>query len=256
MAQQPGRELKTLKRAFDIIDAIEDLDGATVTQIAQHLDISPGTAHGYLTTLEQSRYLVQRGDEYNIGMKFLCIGGYASAQIDGYKFIKQKIEELAEKTGERAQFIVEEHGLGIYVYTVTANSAVEIDAHVGKERRLHASAAGKSILAHMPEEKAEEIIDRWGLPPITDKTITERDELERKLDQIREDGYSQNMEESVQGLRAVGAPIEDAKGQVLGALSVSAPSKRMQGERLTEDIPMHLLGTTNEIELKIVHTQG
>lgn len=249
-----SRTLATVERAVEVIDAVESLDGAGVTELAEHLDMARSTVHGYLSTLERNQYLVKEDDEYYVGLKLLRLGGYTSNRKPGYKFGMQKVKELARETGERAQFIVEEHGIGTYIHTETEDSAVRIDARIGKKAYLHASAAGKSIMAKLPEERLDEIIDRWGLPQLTENTITDRETLEEELAEASERGYSFNQDESVIGLRAVGVPVMDASGEVLGSLSISAPSNRMQGEYFTEELPRLLLGATNEVELNIAYS--
>jgi len=253
MDERGGRKLQTVETAVEVVEAVQRLDDTRVSKVAEYLELAPSTAHGYLSTLTETRFLVQEGDQYNLGLRFLTMGGHACNNIKGYNYIKQKTKELAETTGERAQFITEENGIGVYVFTITEDSAVEIGARVGKERHLHASAAGKAILAHLPEHRVQTIVEEWGLPEITENTITDFDNLTMELNEVKDDGFSRNNEESVDGLRAVGAPICGAGGEVIGALSVSAPAKRMHGERFTDEVPMDLLGTANEIELHIAH---
>jgi len=245
--------LETLNRTIQIVEALEELDGAGVTELADYLDLPPSTIHGYLSTLEENRCLIKEGKEYNIGLWFLVQGGYASVRKKGFRLAKQKVKELATETGERAQLHVEEHGRGIYLHTESHENAVQIDARIGKETHLHASAAGKSILANLPERRVDEIIDRWGLPLITAHTITDRDELEDELESIRKRGFSFNYSESVEGLRACGVPVTNPDGSILGALSVSGPANRMQGDWFEEELPQLLLGSANEIELNIAY---
>ena len=247
------RSLATVERAIAVVEAVESLDGAGVSDVAAHLDLPPSTAHGYLSTLERNRFLVKEGGTYHIGMRFLHLGGYASERKPAYRFAKRKVKELAAETGERTQFIVEEHGRGTYLYTETGDSAVQIDARIGKENYLHASAAGKAILASLPRDRVDEIVEAWGLPRVTENTITDRAELDAELEAVRERGYGFNEDESVVGLCAVGVPVTGDDGEVLGALSVSAPSNRMQGEYFTEEVPRLLLGAANEVELNITY---
>lgn len=245
------RGLKTIETASEVIDTVQALDGVRVSELADELDIAQSTAHGYLSTLEDTRYVVKKGDEYHVGLKFLNIGGYAKQRDEGYEIASQKVKDLAIETDERAQFIVEEHGRGIYLQTETGDKAVQINARIGKEVRLHASSAGKAILASLPESEVESILDRWGLPRLTENTITSRDQLYENLEEIRDRGYAFNREESVSGLRAVGVPVTTSQDTLIGGLSVSGPSNRMQDEWFHHDLPKLLLGTVNEIELKV-----
>lgn len=253
MRSQPVSEtLSTVHRAFEVIDVLRDLEGARVTELATELDVAPSTAHKYLATLEAEKCVIKEGDEYHVGLEFLDIGTYAKYRKKGYRLCTQKVTEIAQETGERVQFVVEEHGLGIYLDTEASDeNAVMIDRRDGVHRHLHATAAGKAILAELPEHRADEIIDRHGLPAETDRTITDRDALFEELAGIREDGIAYNDEESVEGLRAVGVPVFRPNGLVLGAFSMSAPSNRLRGSRYREEVPNVLLGHANEIELNL-----
>jgi len=247
----PRNRVKALEKTFSIVESLEELDGGRVTEVATHLDYPPSTVHSHLSTLEHWGLVVKEGDEYHVGLRWLTFGGYAITRKDEYTLAVEKTKEIARTTGERAQFVVEEHGRGIYVATETGEAAVQIDARIGKRNFLHASAAGKAILAHCPSEKIDAMIDRWGLKSLTEQTITERDALEAELAAVRERGYSMNDGESISGLRAVGASIRGANGEVIGSISVSGPSNRLTGARFDDELPSLLQGVTNEIELKL-----
>lgn len=243
--------LSTVERAFEILHTVHDLEGARVSELASELDMAPSTAYKYLASLQEVGYVVKEGDEYNVALKFLWLGTYAKHRKDGYRFSIEKVQEIAEETGERAQFVVEENGRGIYLHTEASKpTAVETDRRAGTSRYLHASASGKAILANLPESRVEEILDIHGLPAETPDTITDEGELFDELAEIRDTGIAFNDEESVAGLRAVGVPVkENIDGFVLGSLSVSGPSNRLTGDVFREDIPDLLLGYANEIEL-------
>lgn len=253
MAQSSGSQtLSTVRRTFEVVDFLRENEGARVAEVAEHLDIAPSTAHKHLTTLEEEMCVIKEGDEYQVGLGFLDIGSYAKYRKKGYRLCAQKVSEIAEETGERVQFVVEEHGLGIYVDVEADNeNAVMIDRRAGVQRYLHSTAAGKAILAQLSTDRVEEIVDRHGLPAETDNTITDTAELLEELETIRETRRAYNDEESVEGLRAVGVPVIQPDGFVLGAFSLSAPSNRLKGDRYREEVPNILLGHANEIELNL-----
>ena len=251
MAENNGT-LSTVHRAFEVVDTIRELDSARPAEIADQLDIPHSTLHKYLKTLEQERYLVQEGNQYHVGLEFLDLGTHAKFRKQEYRLCSEKVSQIAEETGERAQFVVEEHGYGIYLNTeASTENAVMIDRRDGINRSLHATASGKAILSQLPEERVDEIIDDRGLPAETDQTITERDELFEELERVREAGIAFNDEESVEGLRAVGVPVVHPDGSVLGAFSTSSPSNRLKGIRFRDEVPDILLGYANEAELNL-----
>lgn len=246
------KTLSTLHRGFRVIEQIREMDGARVTELASEMDIAPSTAHKYLATLVEEGYVVKEGDEYHVGTKFLDLATYVKNRKRGYSLCIQKVGVLAEKTGERAQFVVEEHGRGVYIETQSiSENAVRMNRHPGMTRPLHATSDGKAILAHLPEHRREKIIEEHGLSSETDRTITDKEQLLEELEQIRETGVAYNDEESVDGLRAVAVPVIGANDMVVGALSVSGPSNRLRGETYTEELPTLLLAQANEVELKI-----
>lgn len=244
-----GRTVQSVDTAFDIIEALVELDGAGVTELADHLGLSKGAVHTHLATLEGNDYV--RGDDgvYRIGLRFFNVGQYARRQIGFLEVAKREVDTLSESTGYRTQLTVEEHGFGHVLHISAGDGAIEADNPIGSRGHLHCTAVGKAILAHLPEERAEEIVDRRGLPARTDRTITDREALREELARIRERGVAHNDEESMPGLRAVGAPIKDADGDVLGAISVSGPLSGMDNETFYEEIPAKLANATDVIRI-------
>lgn len=245
-----GRRLQTVEISLDVIDVIQELGGATIAEIASELELAESTVHGHVRTLEHNEYLIKENGEYHLGATFLNKGGAVKNRRKEYQLIGDCVEKLAEETGERAQFIVEEHGKGTYLHMATGDDAVHIDARLGKQSLLHHSAAGKAILSQYPRDQVAEIIDRWGMPQTTENTITRRDELFEELERTHEHRYALNMEESIEGLRAVGSAV-GTEDEVLGAISISGPTFRMKGDWLEEEIPDIIRGVTNEINLNI-----
>jgi DNA-binding IclR family transcriptional regulator len=245
---------KTTETSLDIVDAIRELNGATIPEISEYLGSSDSTVHRHLVSLQDYGYVVNSEDEYHIGLRFLTLGGYAQQQIIAYPKIKEKVDQLAAKTGERAQFIVEEKGMRVYLYTEVGESAVQTGAHIGRRGPLHVSAAGKSILANLPEDRVSEILEEHGLSGGGKRSISNREELDETLETVRERGYAFNRQETTEGVNAVGAPVLDNAGAVIGALSISGPAHRLKGDRLLETCSEHVLAAANELELHITHS--
>lgn len=245
--------VKAVETLFDILEFVHQGDGVTISEAASALDYAKSTVHRHLSTLEQRGYVVNE-DGYYVGLRFLEFGEDARNRRRAYQLAKEKVEELAEKTDERAQFLVEEHGEAVYIHRAVGNHAVRTDPGIGKRIPLHATASGKGILAAMPPEKVSRIIEQAAFEQITDKTITDPETLYDELAQIRDRGYAFNREENLDGLHAVGVPVRGPEGTVIGGLSVSGPSHRFTGERFEEELPSLLLGTANELELNIAHS--
>ncbi|KAB1187494.1 MULTISPECIES: IclR family transcriptional regulator [Haloferax] len=250
----PSRTLSTVDMSVNVIRALEELNGARAADLVEHLDISKSTVYNHLATLSKNNLVVKEDDTYHLSLQFLLLGEYVRNQQLLYQVGKEEVESLAEKTGEYAHLSTEQHGLRISLFKVRGEQAVGGEYQRSKTQRpdnLHTSSTGKAILAYLPRSRVEEIIDRHGLPKKTDASITDREELFDELDTIRDRGFACNDEEEIEGLRAVGAPIRDRNGTVLGALSVSAPTSRMKGDQFHDVIPGMVTSTANVIEVNM-----
>jgi len=247
------RSVKTTETVFTVIEYLHGNDGARLRDIAEDLDQAKSTLHRHLATLTQREYVVKEGDEYHVGARFIDLGQHARSRRPAYEMAKQVVEEIADETGERAQFIIEEHGWAVYIHRTRGSNAVRTDPGIGKRIPMHLTSAGKAILAHYPRERVEEIIDHRGLDSATPNSITEREALFKELEDIRERGFSFNNQENIEGLRAVGVPILSPEDEVIGALSVAGPTRRLKGDRYEVELPDYLLGIANELELNIAY---
>jgi len=245
--------VKSTLTTFDVLEALDERDGARVTELAETLDLPKSSVHNYLSTLRQRAYVVKDGEEYHVGLRFLGLGTTARSKHQVYDVAKPEVRTLAEQTGELANLLVEEHGKGIYVHRETGEDAVRVDADTGHRVHLHNTALGKAILAHSARERVDEILDRHGMPETSDRTITDREELFEELEAVREQGVAFDDEERLSGVRCVACPILDGDDEPIGAVSVSGPKRRMAAERFREDIPETLRDAVNVIELNVTH---
>jgi DNA-binding IclR family transcriptional regulator len=95
------------------------------------------------------------------------------------------------------------------------------------------------------------IIDRWGLPARTEYTITDREQLYDELATIQDRGYAIDNQGYTEGMRSVGKAVNGPGKQVIGALSVSGPTYRVDGMVLEEEIPNALVDVVSELEAKL-----
>ncbi|GAA0682151.1 IclR family transcriptional regulator [Natronoarchaeum mannanilyticum] len=245
--QNDGERRKTTATSLHIVDTIEELDGATLSEIAEHMELSTSTLYTHLNTLEECGYVMKVGDTYHLGLKLFRLGEAARYRDDRYRLAKRKAFELANRTNEEVNFAVEENGRSIILFDETNNPSME-GFQVGHRFYMHNSASGKAMLAEFDEERRNGILDRWGLPRETENTIVNRDELYDELDRIREQGYAVNDQESLEGLRSVAVAIEGPDGGVFGSLDVSGPPYRLPSD---EELAELLRDAVDELETKI-----
>ena len=254
MATKRDATVDATETTFRILEMLKELNGAGITELATRLDIPKSTAHNHLVTLRENEYVVKHGTTYRVGLQFLEFGEHTRNRMRIYDVARPEVEALAEQTGELSNLLVEEHGLGVYLCRARGDQAVRVDTYAGMRVHLHCTGLGKAMLAYMPEERVSEILDRRGLEPRTETTITDCDALEEDLAAIRERGYAIDHGERLSGLRCIAAPITNDDDVAVGAVSVSGPSSRMKGERLKTEVPELVMSAANVIELNMSYS--
>jgi len=239
-----ARKISATEHSLEIIETLRERDGARINELTDHVDLSKGTVYQHLVTLREHGYIMKEGDEYYLGLRFANLGEYARNRKQEYIDARELSQELADRTDLDASFVVEENGRGVYLRTeVGETTGLHLRPQVGERLYLHSIAAGKAILAELPESRVDDFCDRWGLPALTENTITRRDELHAELGRVREQGHAFNRGENTNGVRAVGVSVVRSNGTVLGAVSVEGPDYRLQGEWFEEELPEQVKST-------------
>ena len=241
--------LKSVGKAFKIIEALKTNEGMTMSELADEFDMPRSTAHVYLKTLNEIGYVVQQTNEYHLGFRFLEHGGYVRHRHHIYQAAKSEIDNLARRTGEVVDFGIEENGKRVLVYKSEGPKSVTQKPVTGDYVHMHMTALGKAMLATFEEKRVNEIVSRHGLPQATQYTITTRDDLHAELDRTRERSYSLENQERREGIRAVGAPLEH-EGEVPSAISISGPSSQLT-DGYIEELERQIQDSINVIQIKM-----
>lgn len=250
-----GRGIKTTDTVFDIVERLNSLGGATVTELADALGLAPSTVHDHLASLVRRGYVVKDDGQYRTSLLFLSLGMAARGRYALVEPGERAVSKLAEKTSQRAQLLLEENGRAIVVCRATDGDTGSGGDVLGRVLPMHCTAGGKAILAFYPDELVEEILDRHGLPELTENTITDREGLYEELASIRERGFAVNRGESVRGIRSVGCPVV-VDGRAIGAVTVTGSEHIMDEDYLTGELSRRVLAATNEIEMAVTDIGG
>jgi len=246
------RSLSTLDRSIEVIKAIRDLNGAGVTELAEHLDYPISTVHSHVSTLQKHALVVNRDGEYHLGVRFISFGEYVRRSNPLYQHGRKVVNRLAEETGDLATCGAEQNGIVTLLNIQNGEKAIDNHSEVGMGTLAHLSAIGKSILAFHPEERVEQMVAQWGLPGVTKHSITDHQELMTELEEIRKRGVAIGDEELFLGMKDVAAPIV-VDGTVIGAVGVAGPSQRFSEDRIQSDLTDRLLSAANTIEVQIAY---
>lgn len=247
--RQPPKTVDAVERAVGVIDALKDLDGAGVTELAEYIGMSKSGVYKQLSTLVKTGLVDKRHDEYRLSYRFLLLGEYVKMNSQLYQIGAAEVDKLAENSNYFAYLVAVGQDHAYCIHAAESEDAVVPNLSVGKQISLHSSAAGKAILASFPEEKRSHHLSQ-PLEAKTAKTTTDPEQLASELETIREEGVAFEDEENVPGMRGVGAAILAEDDSIVGAVAVTGPLSLLTDDHFREELPALVHQTKNFIEVK------
>ena len=206
----------------------------TIAEIADATGWHKGSVHRLLVTLNYHQ-LVDRDvmtKRYSLGVALLEYGRIALKGLDIRHVAKSFLKDLVDYSGETASLSVL-RGTKITIVDVEESpNPMLVSINIGMAAPATTTSNGKVVLAYLPESQLKEIIRIEGLPSATKKSITSIRAYRAELATVRKRGYATDFGEYQEWIAGVSAPVFDARGQVLGALSVAGPLIRMPKEKV------------------------
>jgi len=240
--------LTTVARAFEIVDLLWELDGAGPSEVAARLELPDSTVYDYLRSLSETRYVTRENGEYRLSSYFLTIGGKMKYRNRLYQVARPEMKRVVAETDELVGLTIENEGRAVVYHQEEGRQALSLGTYSGAATPLHTVATGKAILAHLPESRIEEILETQGLEQRTDQTITDREVLQRELEEIRENGYAVDWDEQVVGMGMAAVPILIDE-EVLGSFGIVVPTGRIRDPSYQKEILQKLQEMTNKVTI-------
>ncbi len=231
-----GNAVRSVDRAAALLLALGECSGeAGVTELARRLGLHKSTASRLLATLEK-RGLVEQDEEsgkYRLGLIVIRLAERAEQTLDLRAIAMPELDRLARATRETTGLGVMDGDSMVTVAQADGPNLVAMGDWTGRSAPLHSVAAGKVLLASMPEREILRLVRR-GLAACTDRTITQLEPLLEELARVRRRGFATAFGEFDPSLNAIAAPVHDARGQVIAALDVWGPAYRVTPRRVPE----------------------
>ncbi|HIY66434.1 MAG TPA: IclR family transcriptional regulator [Candidatus Agrococcus pullicola] len=224
--------VQSVDRAITVLEILARSGASSVSDLARRLDVHKSSVSRLLATLERRGIVEQESDggRYGLGAGIVRLARSARDQSDVVAVARPVAERLSRMTGETVNVSVIEGNEVVNIEEVNLSDSVLGVSWLGSHTQLHNTANGKVFLAHMSPARANGML-RAELSSATERTVTDPKLLRAQLELIRQQGYAWQREELEPGLTAVAAPVFDASGDALAALSVAGPSFRLTPDR-------------------------
>lgn len=221
-----------LERASAVLDAFRGASGELgAAEIARRAGLPRSTAHRIVVELVRLGLLERSGPGVRLGMRLFELGQAVPRQRALKDAALPYLEDLREATRATVHLAVMEGLEVVYVEILRSRDGQSLPSQVGGRMPAHATGVGKAVMAFAPPSLARARVEA-GLERLTPYTVVMPGALARELAAIRRSGVSYDRQESAAGVVCAAAPVFGADGAVLGALSVTGRSGRLDVERM------------------------
>ena len=227
--------VRSLDRGLEILDYLSGRgEYVSLTELTSHIKLDKSTVYRIMRTLLERGYARQDAAtrKYSLGVRVFALSRALSNMLSLEKEAASFLKELMERTGESAHLAVLFEGMVTFVSKETSTEVLAINSEIGRREPLHCTALGKVLLANLPEDEFENLVERKGLERFTKNTITKIGALRKELNKIRANGYAIDDEEYQLGVRCAASPVYGAHGVVVAGIGISGPGSRMDERKL------------------------
>jgi len=258
VAEKRDTAVQSVERAIAILKSFShERPERGVNELSRELGLHKSTVSRLMITLEREGLLFRnpQTERYRLGLELVGLAAQVMNHMDVREIARPFLRELAEACQETVNLAI-----------LLESQVVDLDQFVPPMRRVknigwvgrrmppHCSAAGKVLLAHLPQDKLDRILSSR-LEKLTPKTITDPDTLRAELAFVHQQEYAAVIEEMEEGLNAVAAPIYDHTGRVTSAASIAGPAFRVTPEVFPQ-LAALLMKTTAKISEQLGHRGG
>ncbi len=234
--------IQTVTNALRLLEAFREAEELGVTELSRRLSLHKNNVFRLLATLEERGYVEQKAesDRYRLGLRCQDLG-HSFARGSGLaRHGRQMLETLVNATGESAHLAALLDLEVAHLDGEACDQPILSNLRKGQRLPLHCTALGKVLLASAGEEIWQEYDKRFAakgeLPRFSASTLVDRDKFFDHLKGVAGAGFALDLEECHPGMVCAAAPVLDASGRTVAALSVSAPSSRVDEDALLREL--------------------
>lgn len=221
---------RSVRRALDIFELmLRQAKPVTMAQIIRELSIPKSTAYELIRTLTEANYVTSsgRGGGLFLGRKLLELGMAYRSQVDILRDGSVIAEELRNETGETVQLSVLEGDLMMVLHKIEGVHPLRIISQVGSRVPVNWAAAGRLLVSDLDDRALERLLSATVRQSPTGKAIEDVKKLIAQIRRFRRQGYATELNEANAHAGCIAAPVLDASGRCIAALSVVVPEQRL-----------------------------
>ncbi|MFW5991637.1 MAG: IclR family transcriptional regulator [Halanaerobiaceae bacterium] len=247
-------KLKTIKKMSMVLDLFTFKKSEwSISEIASRTGLYKSVVHRLVNSLVAEGFMNKDPEtkKYKLGIKFFELGKIVEKQMELKKIARPIMEKLTSKCNQGTILCVLSDLQQVCISKTDTSKIIQIASQIGVRIKLHAGASAKLLLAYLPRKKREEYYEKYELKSFTDKTITDREDLEDNLVEIREKGYAFTVEERDEGVAGIAVPIFNYRKEVVASLTMLGPKWNYKDEAVIKEYIKSLREAAAEISRKL-----
>ena len=221
---------RSVRRALDILELmLQRAKPVTVAQIIAELAIPKSTAYELVRTLSKAGYIGPsgKGSGLYLGRKLLELGMAYHSHVDLLRDGSLIADELRNETGETVQLSVLENGMMMVLLKEEGIRPLRIISNVGSRVPVNWAAAGRLLVSDLDDKALNGLLTATMRNSPTGKANTDVKKLIAQIRRFRRQGYATDLNEANEHAGCIAAPVVDASGRCVAALSVVVPEQRL-----------------------------
>lgn len=223
-------EATSLQRGLDVLEVLAGRpEGATLREITDELALPGASVLRIVRTLVELSYLSRddRTKRYFMTNRLLSLGQPRTPSRGFTESAFPAMRRVRNATGETTQLCCLNGVEMVVIEQLLSVHPFKYSADLGARCPCYSCAPGKAIVAFLPDDERDEVVEKIQFKRFTETTISSRKAFRQELAQIRELGFAVDRAEGMAGIHCVAAPILDRHGHSVGAITIAAPMSRI-----------------------------
>lgn len=246
------KPIQSVERAINILNELTEPQG--LVELTNILGLNKTTIYNLLSTLMKHQLVHQLADtkQYVLGygLARLQVTQKYSAVTQMTRTFRNDLHKLMVETQDTAHLAVLVENKIVIIDTAVPDRSLSVNPRINEPLPPYCTSVGKAILASLPNDKWQKIINKEHFQQYTGNTITNIIDFTKEIERIRTQGFSVDDEEYEEGIRCVGVPFCIEEKEIIAAIAVTGPTLRLPDDKI---IPLSkiLIKCVNECRKKV-----
>jgi IclR family transcriptional regulator, KDG regulon repressor len=245
---------RSLERALQILNVFDNkIQVLSLAQLSEILNLPRATVLRLCSTLVKYGFLRQdkQTRQYSLGFRLFELGSIVFCSFSLRKLASPHVSQLQMRLGKTVFLGILDHDEVLYIdKRDDPKNPIRFTSEMGTRRPPYWGMLGSVLMAYLPDDEIERLLQKSPLMIFTKKSITRKEDFIKWLHRVRDQGFAIDNETVFEGIIGISAPIRDFTGNVVAALGVGFISSSVNSKGMKK-IVNDVIRTTQTISKEL-----